>query len=76
MAGIAGNTSSIHYALDEVITLHAVLVRRAVGKVGERGFAQLVLFQLPVILQMLAHVESDRPVVGLEGGRAGERTSL
>ncbi len=50
MAGVAGNASSVHHALDEVIPLHTVFMRGAVRKMSKAGFAQLVPFQLPIIL--------------------------
>ncbi len=43
----AFHAAVIHHALNKVVTLHAVLVRRAVRKVRERCLAQLVLLQFP-----------------------------
>ena len=40
----------IHFAGHEIVALHAILVRRAVGKMSERGLAQLVFFELPEVL--------------------------
>jgi len=37
----AGDAAGIHQALHEIVALHAVLVRRAVGEMGEGCFAQL-----------------------------------
>ena len=45
----AGHAAAIHHALREIIALHAVLVRRAVGKMREGRLAERVLFELPVI---------------------------
>jgi hypothetical protein len=50
VTAIATDAVRVHDALDEIISLHAVLVRRAIGKVGERLFPEFVLLQLPVIL--------------------------
>jgi len=44
------HTACVHDALNEVVALHAVLVCRAVRKVGECRLAQSMLFELPVIL--------------------------
>ncbi len=48
----ACNPAPVHYALHEIIALHAIFVRRAFGEVRERRLAQLVLLQLPKILQV------------------------
>ena len=45
----ARHTTAIHQALDEIITLHAILVARAVGKMHKIGLAQLVIFEPPEI---------------------------
>src|SRR5207245_3325106 len=37
----------VHLALNEIIPLHPVLVRRAVGKMRERRLPQFVFLQLP-----------------------------
>ena len=63
MAVEAAELAVIHVALHKVIALHAILVRRAVGKVVKGGFTQLAVFQLPVILQPQADVVADGPVV-------------
>lgn len=64
MTGSAGNTSSKHQALHEIVTLHSILVSSAVSEVSERGFTQLVIFQLPERGQVAASYKSDRPVIG------------
>ena len=51
VAAKAGHPAAVHYALYEIISLHAVLMSRAVRIVRERGFAQGVFFKLPKILQ-------------------------
>ena len=53
----------IHHALHKIVTLHPVLMRCAVGKVHKVCLAERVLFELPVILQLLAHVETYGPIV-------------
>ena len=63
VASEAGDAAAVHHALDEVVALHAVLVRGAVGEMREGGLAELVIFELPEILQIQAHVIADRPVV-------------
>ena len=59
----AGNAAAVHHALDEVIALHAVLVRRAVGKMSETQIAKPVVFELPIIPQVETNVKADGPVV-------------
>jgi hypothetical protein len=48
----AGDAVQVHFALHEIVALHAVLVRRVVGEMGERGLAQFVFFELPVVLEL------------------------
>ena len=48
----AGDAAAVHYALNEVISLHAVFVGGAVGEMREGGFAELVILELPIILQI------------------------
>ena len=52
VAGGAGNPVAIHYALREVVSLHAILVRRAVGEIIKGGLPQSAVFQLPVVGQL------------------------
>ena len=59
----ARDAPAIHDALDEIVALHAILVGGAVGKVRERGFAERVRLELPIILQPQSDVVADRPVV-------------
>ena len=54
VAAEAGDAARVHQALHEIVALHAVLVRRAVGEMREGGLAELVLFELPEILQLAA----------------------
>ena len=49
MATEAGDAARIHQAGHEVVALHAVLVRGAVGEMGERRFAELVILELPEV---------------------------
>jgi len=45
----AGHTAPVHQALNEIVSLHPVLMAGAVGEVGERCLAQFVFFELPKI---------------------------
>ena len=72
----ACDPAPIHHALHEVIALHAIFVRRAVGKMREAGLAELMFFELPVILQVKPHMETHGPVVILALDRISERTPL
>ena len=58
VAAVAAHAVRVHDALHEIIALHAILVRGAVGEMRERLFAEFVLFQLPEILQIHARPES------------------
>src|SRR4029078_304664 len=66
----------VHQALYEVVTLHAVLVRRAIWEMREGLLAELVLLELPKIPKVLIDVVSDRPVVVLALDRIGHRLTL
>ena len=70
VAAEAGDAARVHQALHEVVALHAVLVRGAVGKVRERRLAELVLFELPEVLQ-LARPGESRPASRSTGPRSG-----
>ena len=70
------DAARVHEALNEIIALHAVLVRGAVGKMGEARFAELVLFQLPKIRKVQSNVKADRPVVVLAFDRICQRAPL
>ena len=63
VAAEASNSPPVHQALHEVVALHAILVSRPIGKMRERCLTQLVLFELPKVLQMKSDVISNRPVV-------------
>ena len=47
----AGDTLYVHAALDIVITLHPVLVCRAIGPVRKRFFSKMDLIQFPMVTQ-------------------------
>ena len=57
------DSAGIHYALNKVISLHPILVGRAIGVVSKRCLTQLVLFELPELLQLETGMEPDRPVI-------------
>src|SRR6266853_271037 len=59
----ACDAAGIHDTRGEIIALHAILVPRAVGEMGEGSLTQLVLFEAPKVAQLLACVEADRPIV-------------
>ena len=48
----AGDATAVHHALDEVVALHPIFVGGAVGKMVERGFAEFVVFELPIISEI------------------------
>ena len=71
-----GDAARVHEALNEIVALHAVLVRGAVGKMREARFAELVLFKLPKIRKVQSNMEADGPVVVLAFDRIVQRTAL
>ena len=72
----AGNPPCVHEAGDEVISLHAVLVRSSVRKVSKGRFSELVLLQLPEVRQIHANLKADRPVVVFSLYRVCQRLAL
>lgn len=73
----AGDSTPVHYALNEIIALHAILVRGAVGKVEEiGGRSERVFLQFPEILQPQADLVANGPVVIPGVDRIGERPAL
>src|SRR6185369_4334013 len=52
----------VHQALDEVVPLHPILVTGTVREMREGGLPELVLFELPVVFELIALVEPDWPV--------------
>src|SRR5580704_12124999 len=72
----AGDAARIHQARDEIVPLHAVLVRGPVREVSETKFAELVLLELPEISQIQADVKADRPVIILALYRILRRPAL
>jgi len=71
-----GDPARVHEALNEVIALHAVLVRGSVGKMREACFAELVIFESPKVRKVQSDVKADRPVVVLAVDRIGQGTPL
>src|SRR5579864_3453463 len=76
VAAKAGHAPAVHYALYEIISLHAVFVRRAVGIVGERGPSQGMLFKLPKVSQVSANLVPHRPVIIFAVDGIRQRASL
>lgn len=48
----ASHTAPIHQALDEIVSLHPIFVRRSVGKMHEVCLAQFMFFEPPKIPQV------------------------
>jgi len=76
MAIKAANLPVVHNALDEVVALHSVLVRREIGVLIEIGCSRFQFFELPVIGQPSARQKADRPVVIFARDRIAERLPL
>ena len=53
----------LHRAVDKIISLHPILMGRAIGEMRKRRFARFVVLQTPECLQVEAHMEPNRPVV-------------
>src|SRR5262249_23098355 len=62
VAAEAGHPALVHLALDEIVALHPILMRRAVGKVRERRCAGRMFLETPEVTEPSALVEPDRPV--------------
>ena len=75
MIALAQELKHVH-ALREIIPLHSVFMRRAVGEVRKAQLPQLVIFELPVILQFQSHMIADRPVIIFPFDGIVQRTSL
>jgi hypothetical protein len=58
------DTASVHEACHEVVALHAIFVASSIREMSKGRLPELVVFQLPEIVQSFAHVEADRPVIG------------
>src|SRR5215469_393538 len=58
------DAATIHYTLHKIVSLHPVLVCRAVREIKKiLRFSKSVVFQLPIILEVNSHVIPNRPVV-------------
>src|SRR5579862_5106198 len=76
MAVETAELAMVHIALDEIISLHPVLMCRQVWILVEVGISGLDLFKPPVVGQTFSGQKSDRPVIGLAGDRVAERPPL
>src|SRR5579859_2858148 len=76
VAAETSDAAGVHQALHEIIALHAILVCRAVGKMGERHLAELVIFELPEVNELAAHVKAHRPIVVLALDRVAPGLTL
>ena len=64
MATEASNPARVHKTGNEVIALHPILMGCPVGEMCEGCLAKFVLLQFPEVVQVLAHIEADGPIVG------------
>ena len=73
----AGHAAQVHAARHEVVALHPVLVRRAVGVIEEILPAELRFIEPPEIAKIrgCGHMETDRPVVVTSLDRILQRLS-
>ena len=76
VAAEARDTAAVHQAVHVIVRLHPVLLCRSLRVVRKRGFAEMVLFEGPEILQLETHVEADGPVIVLTGKGILERFPL
>src|ERR1700738_2970881 len=63
MATKTSHSVRVHLTGDKVVSLHPIFVGGSIGEVGERGFPEFVLFQVPEALQIQTNLQPDRPVV-------------
>src|SRR6516164_7741296 len=69
--------ATVHDALHEIISLHAVLVRGTVWKIEKiRCFAKAVVLQLPEICEPQSYLIANRPIVILAFKRICNRLPL
>ena len=71
-----GDPPRVHQTGREIVALHAVLVRRAVGKMREGRLSELVILEFPEVVEVEADMKSDRPIVILPTDRVLERLPL
>lgn len=76
VTGSTGDALPVHHALDEIVTLHPVLVRCPIREVCEGGLPQRVIFELPVVREMESGAIADRPIVSLALDLLGEGLPL
>ena len=76
VTGETRNAVRIHLAGDEIVSLHPVLVCRAIGEMREGSITQFVIFQLPIITQLQSHIIAHRPVVVFSLDWIRQRASL
>src|SRR5215469_10198947 len=76
VARCAGDPAPVHHTLGKVISLHTILMSRAVGEIIESGLSQRTVLELPVIGQFEPDVIADWPVVVLPLDRLRSRLSL
>ena len=76
VAGRASDTVAVHYALNEVVPLHPVLVRCAIGEMPEICLPKRDVFELPVVHKTYAYVVANRPVIGFAFNQAHTRPPL
>ena len=70
------DAARVHEALNEIVPLHAVLVRGPVGEVREAHFTKLVLLQSPEVRQVQSNVKADGPIVVLSLDGISQRAPL
>lgn len=63
VAGEASNSAPVHDALHKIISLHPVLMRRAIREMREGSLAKGDVFELPIILKVKTAVVPHGPVV-------------
>jgi hypothetical protein len=62
MAIEARNSAPIHHALNEVIPLHAVLMRGAVSEMHEAGLAERMILETPKVFEVATSTIADGPI--------------
>ena len=61
----AGDAPRVHEAVNEIVALHAILMSSPIGEMRKRRLAKFMLLQFPEIGKALAHMEADRPIIGV-----------
>ena len=76
VASEAGDAMPVHEAGHKVVALHPVFMCGTIGKMRERGGTKFMVFQLPKVVQLFAHLKTNRPIIVPAVNRITQRPAL